>query len=515
MSRSVWVTTAAQSAAGDARAIAGGTPSRTLMQRAAAAAAGQIALRYADRLAGGVAIYAGPGNNGGDAWAVARDLAARGLPVSVIAVGDPRTDDARAERDAALAQATLADVGEPALIIDGLLGTGAHGAPRAEIAGAIARINAARMRGAIVVALDVPSGLDATSGEHSVAVTADCTLTFGTIKRGLLAARGVAGRIVVLDIGLSETADAGDTAAILVTGEFVRDRVPRFDPDAHKGTRKKLAIAGGELGMAGAPMLAARAALRAGIGIVRLIVAPQNVAVVQTAVPTALARPWPAHDAPEKEIDALVADWADAVVIGPGMGTTADSRRTVKRLLTCWRGPVVVDADALSPFENDLPSLGALLRGRPAVITPHPAEMARLTGLTTEEVVARRFDIAAEVAKAIGATVLLKGVPTYIASPNERTLVSATGTPALATGGSGDLLAGIVGTLLAQMNDAHAAAACAAWAHGRAAELAGKGRTLRGITLADVEDALGRVWAREPALDPPILAELPAVGDDA
>ncbi|MDQ6830507.1 MAG: NAD(P)H-hydrate dehydratase [Gemmatimonadota bacterium] len=514
MSRTILVSTAAQSRGIDARAIAAGTLSRTLMQRASAAAAEQIALRYADQLAEGIVVYAGPGNNGGDAWGVARALAARGGPVGVIPVGESRPDDARAERDLALAEISFGDVREPALIVDGVLGTGARGEPHGEIAAAIASINAMRARGTIVVALDVPSGLDATTGARDNAVSADCTLTFGTLKRGLLAARGAAGRIVVLDIGLGD-ANGDEDAAQLVDAAWVGEHVPRFDPDAHKGTRKKLAIAGGELGMAGAPMLAARASLRTGAGIVRLIVAPQNVAVVQTAVPTALARPWPAHDAPDEEIDALVADWADAVVIGPGMGTAADSRRTVERLLTCWHGPVVVDADALNLFNKDLSSLGTLLRGRPALITPHPMEMARLTGRSTEEVLANRFDIAVEVANEIGATVMLKGVPTYIASPGERTLVSATGTPALATGGSGDLLAGIVGTLLAQIGNAHAAAACGAWAHGRAAELAGKGRTIRGVTLADVEEALAFVWARESKPVAPILAELPPIGDEA
>ncbi|MEP6692150.1 MAG: NAD(P)H-hydrate dehydratase [Gemmatimonadaceae bacterium] len=507
------VTTAEQSAARDAAAIAAGTPARMLMQRASAAAASQIAERYGDAMASGVLVLAGPGNNGGDAWGVARLLAARGARVCVHQAGEPRGDDARAERDDALRDGTIAaGIERPGLVVDGLLGTGARGEPRGAVADGIRRANAARDHGASIVALDVPSGIDATTGEATLAVRAHCTLTFATVKRGLLVARGNAGRIVALDIGV---ADAGHGAPRLADGAWVRAHVPPFAADAHKGTRKKIAIVGGHLGMAGAPMLAARAAMRTGVGIVRMIVAPENVAVVQTAVPTALARPWPGGDAPNEEIDALFADWADAVVIGPGMGSGDEIERAILRMLRAWRGPVVVDADALNIFSKRIPKLRDVLAGRPAIITPHAAEMARLLGCEVRDVLARRFDIGAEVAAQLGATVMLKGVPTVVSSPGHETIVSAAGTPALATGGSGDILAGIAGTLLAQIGDAHVAAACAAWAHGRAAEIAGAGRTVRGVTLADVEEALALVWRREASLAAPVLAELPPAGDES
>jgi NAD(P)H-hydrate epimerase len=169
----------------------------------------------------------------------------------------------------------------------------------------------------------------------------------------------------------------------------------------------------------------------------------------------------------------------------------------------------LLDADALNVFERDAKSLGALLKGRPALITPHAAEFARLAGVTVEEVLANRFDVGAELARALGATVLLKGSPTVIFTPNGERFVVPRGTAALGTGGSGDILAGIAGTLLAQTADAATAACCAAWVHGRAAELCAY---VRGTTLEDALYALPRAWNEtEPNPVPPVLAELPAV----
>ncbi len=180
-----------------------------------------------------------------------------------------------------------------------------------------------------------------------------------------------------------------------------------------------------------------------------------------------------------------------------------------------WRGPTVLDADALSMFEGDAASLAALLGGRPALITPHVVEFGRLADMTPDVVLANRYDVGRELARALGCVVLLKGVPTVIHAPGGRGVVVAAGTPVLATGGSGDVLTGIAGTLVAQMGDPMEAAACAAWIHGRASERVGEGG-IRGATLDDVVAALAHVWAGPPPVRrPPVLAELPAVGDRA
>jgi NAD(P)H-hydrate epimerase len=299
---------------------------------------------------------------------------------------------------------------------------------------------------------------------------------------------------------------------MLATDRWVRAMVPPIPADAHKGTRKKLVIIGGQVGMAGAPMLAARAAMRSGIGMVRLVVARENLPVVQESTPHALARAWPGESA--GEINDTVGSWADGVLIGPGLGNTPESRALVERVLHAWRGPVVVDADALNVFKGEASTLGALLAGRPALLTPHPVEFSRLANVGTDEVLARRYDIGVELARTTHAAVLLKGVPTVVSDPTGTRRVSAAGTPALAAAGSGDLLAGIAATLLAQLGDPLAAGACAAWVHGRAAELAEGGRGPRGVALEDVEHAIARVWSANVApATYPALADLPAVGD--
>ena len=505
----VHVVTAAQAGARDRAAIASGIPSRALMQRAGAAAAAEIVHRSGDRLSRGVVVFAGPGNNGGDAWVVAGALAAVGARVRVVEVGAPKTDDARAERESArqLVDARAPSGGEE-LVVDGILGTGSMGAPRGAIADAIQRIAQLRSDGAHVAALDVPSGLDASTGEGDLAVTADLTIAFGTMKRGLIVRRERCGHIVVVDIGLGAHAIQDDGAATLVDRRFVKDRVPAIAANAHKGTRKRLAIVGGAGGMAGAAILAARAAIRSGVGMARVIVDPASIVALQASIAEALVRPWPTSD---DEIRDSICDWAHAVVIGPGLGRDADARGRIERILHLWRGPVIIDADALTAFEGEAHALGALLGGRKALITPHAVEFSRLSGLSPDDVLRAPFEVGRDLARTIGCIVLLKGVPTVVTAPDGRSLVSATGTPALATGGSGDLLSGIAGTLVAQMDDTLDAAACAAWVHGRAAEIADRGGA-RGTTLADVTEALGR-WNEPIApVRPPVLAELPAIG---
>ena len=264
-------------------------------------------------------------------------------------VGESRSDESKAERERAQRTVTRGESADAQLIVDALLGVGAKGEPRGDIAACVARIAEARARGTVVVSLDVPSGVDADTGASAGAVRADLTLTFGTLKRGLAIARGSAGRIVVLDIGLGK-AGADDTLPQLVDSHWVRAHVPPILADAHKGTRGKLIIIGGQVGMAGAPMLAARAAIRSGIGMVRLVVARENVPVVQGAVPEAPAHAWPESAA---DVESTITGWADAVVIGPGLGASYGSRALVDRVLRDFRGPVVLDADALNVFAGE------------------------------------------------------------------------------------------------------------------------------------------------------------------
>ncbi|GJG87734.1 bifunctional NAD(P)H-hydrate repair enzyme [Gemmatimonadetes bacterium T265] len=526
----VRVTTATEAAAADAATIAAGVPSRALMQRAGAAAAAEIVRRYAALLGAGVAVHAGPGNNGGDAWVVARALRRYGVRVGVTQWGAPAptTDDARYEHDRARDAGDVpAPTGAERVVVDGVLGTGAR-APARDYAEAYAA-ELARARDAaapnarrVVVALDVPTGLDATTGAAiGTAVRADLTLVFGTLKRGLLVDRDAAGEIAVLDIGLDDVAFAPPGRAslpTLVTADaFSADVLRSFPADAHKGVRGKVAVVGGAAGMAGAAALASDAALRSGAGMVRAVVAPESVPILQNGLHAAMATAWPAPDDADT-LQHAVLDWADAILLGPGLGRSDAAAALLERVLSAWRGPVVVDADALNHYAGRLGALGALLAGRPALLTPHPLELARLLGTTVDDVLARRFEIAGEAARTAHAAVLLKGVPTVV-SDGAATLVSATGTPTLGTAGSGDVLGGIAAALLAHTpvdETALLRGAAAAWTHGRAGELATALRGgVRGATLADVLDALRDAWPRDGTAESrapyPVIAELPRV----
>jgi hydroxyethylthiazole kinase-like uncharacterized protein yjeF len=513
----VFVVDAAGAAASDAAAIAAGIPSRALMQRAGAAAAAEIARHYRKELPAGVVVATGPGNNGGDGWVVAAALHAVGIRVRVVECEPARTEDARAERDAALAAGVAATaqvsdlaVGGERIAVDALLGTGfrARAPLRDRIADAVAELLFIADRGGSVVALDVPTGLAASTGEHEAAPQCALTLTFGTVKRGHLVARERCGAVMALDIGLGLHASAAN-GDLLATPQWFRAHLPRIPADAHKGTRKKVVVLGGASGMAGAAMLAARGALRSGAGMVKCLVAPDSVRAIQEGEPAALAAAWPEDDA---SFERAIAQWADVVLVGPGLGQEG-ARAMVERLLALWSGPVVLDADALNAFAGDAEALAPMLAGRSSLLTPHPTEFARLVGGEVSAVLANRFTLPAELARRTNATVLLKGTPTIVAGREGHAMVVAEGTPVLATGGSGDVLGGIAATLLAQTGDPTTAGALAAFAHGRAASTV-SARQVRGYTLDDVLSALPSVWTLTvPHSRPPLLAELPAVGE--
>lgn len=513
------VVDAAGAGAADAAAIAAGLASRALMRCAGAAAAAEIAQRFPALLGDGVVIATGAGNNGGDGWVVAQWLYAAGIATRVVECASALTADARCERESAVDMGipvtndlrTLDD-GHERLVVDALIGIGyrAESELHAPMAGAVASLVTRASHGATIISLDVPSGLSASTGTSRGGLRAALTLTFGSVKRGQLMARETCGAIVVLDIGLGAHAHVAKGAP-LADARWFRDKLPPIHADAHKGTRGKVAIVGGSRGMAGAAILAARAALHSGAGLVKCVVASESLPPLQEAVPASLAGVWPSNsDAARRDIG----EWADAVLIGPGLGRE-HARAIVTRVLGEFRGPVVLDADALNAFAGDADALAPLLRDRPALLTPHPAEFARLAGngATVDDVLADRFEWPARLAARTGAAVLLKGTPTVVAAPSGETTVVAEGTPILATGGAGDLLGGIAVTLLAQLGDGALAGSLAAFAHGRAASNV-SARDVRGYTLDDVLRELPGIWTLQPApARPPVIAELLMVGE--
>ncbi|MEQ1691787.1 MAG: NAD(P)H-hydrate dehydratase, partial [Gemmatimonas sp.] len=399
--------------------------------------------------------------------------------------------------------------------VDGLLGTGHRGALRDAIATSAVRLDHCRARGATIVALDVPSGLDATTGDCAPGIVpAHVTLTYGTIKRGLLRARVTAGRIVLLDIGLASHATLDDDAWEMPSDSSLRRSLPPIAWDAHKGQRGHLALIGGAAGMAGAIVLATRAALATGIGLARAWVDAPGVSALQQGVPQAIVNAWVTTDTASMPR-------VDALALGPGLGRSSVSDAVLRAALDRYpEAPLVLDADALTltatPSDDAVQRLSALCAdGRVIVCTPHVGEFARLIGQPVSGDWEQRASDVRDFARRAGVTVVLKGTPTLIASPDGApVVVMPRGSAVLATGGSGDLLTGIVGTLLAQGVSGPSAALLGATAHARAAErVAMSMRGIRGSTLDDVLRELPNAWREmaHPATFPPgVLAELPA-----
>src|SRR6478672_5792588 len=427
------------------RAAEAGHDVDSMMQRAGAAVAEELMRRFPD--ARRVALYAGGGANGGDGRIAAEILRGQGREL---------VDD------------------RPDIVIDALLGTGMKGAPRDETSQLIEQINAA---GVPVVAVDIPSGVNASTGEVAgAAVNADVTVTMHRPKVGLAIAPGRfrAGEVAVADIGL----EPAETEHRLVTPEILAE-VPRRSSRDNKYTAGHVLVVGGSRGMTGAPALAARAAFRADAGYVAIAAPAESLPVLETLVLEAVKRPL------EQVFDAV--GRANALAIGPGLGRGGDAKALVRRLLAETDLPAVVDADALyelEPFE----------RAAPTVLTPHSGELGRLLGEESSWVDAHRLEALARAVDRFGCVVLLKGADTLVGAPGEGVLVRDANTPGLATAGSGDVLTGIVAAFLSKGLDVRLATAAAAAAQARAASLAAKPR---GLVASDVIEALPQVFERD------------------
>lgn len=476
------------------------------MEAAGRAVAAVTARRYPSALADGVLLVAGHGNNGGDGWVAARALAALGLTVHAVETDRTRSPDCEANRTLALAEGVrLVEEGaewpDAGVIVDGLLGTGASGEPRGAIGKLAQRIAA---HGGTVVAVDGPTGLDLSTGEAFGPVRAELTVTFGGARRGHLLAREWCGTIVVADIGFPPPDPAWP---LLLTDADARRLLPPLRADMHKGERGRVVVIGGQEGMAGAALHAAAAAFAAGTGLVKIAAQPATVAAAQAANPDALTVTSALGAELEPELDEAIA-WADSIVLGPGLGRGAERSALVRAVLGMATVPVVLDADALHT------GLETLVTGTaPRVLTPHPGEFQAVFPDLTDELKRDRFAAAASAASVVptGSAVLLKGVPTVIAAPSQSLRVVAAGNPALATGGSGDLLAGFIAAFLARNLAPSDAAALGAVTLGRAAEVASETLTARATRPADVLAAVPELWRRLAAprpVDPPILAQL-------
>jgi len=489
--------TAAATRAFDRRAIEDfGLPGIVLMRRAGAAAFEFLRDRWPD--AEVLTICCGRGNNAGDGYVVAGMALDRGLQVQLLQVGDAddlRGDAARA-RDWALERgariepfitgaAVCGDV-----VVDALLGTGIAGAVRPAF---VAAVDAITESGRPVLALDLPSGLDADAGcTRGVAVRADATITFIAAKRGLLTGAGPdhAGDLALADLGVPHQVFEGgaldDETELLRLGEGPC-RLPRRPRTAHKGAFGHVLIVGGDEGFGGAAVLAAEAALRAGAGLVSVATRGAHVAPLLARVPEVMA-----HAVDTRAQALALAEIASVIVIGPGLGRAPWGEQMLDAVLAAGR-PVVADADALNLLASGDQRLPA-----GSVITPHPGEAARLLEVTTEEVGADRFAAVTALVARCDAVAVLKGAGTLVAGHQEGGIALCPyGNPGMASGGMGDVLSGVVGALLAQGMEARAAASFAACVHGAAGDLAALETGEPGLRASDLAPHIGRLVAAD------------------
>ncbi|MGI6037517.1 MAG: NAD(P)H-hydrate dehydratase [Limnochordia bacterium] len=476
-----------------------GIPGIVLMENAGLQVIKAMERRWGDLTSKRIVIMAGPGNNGGDGFVIARHLVNRGIWTRVFLVGSKErvAGDARVnleileklgvgityingeDNKVPLALA-LADI-----VVDALLGTGFRGKLRPPYGSLIDQINAS---GRPVVAVDIPSGVDSSTGSVEKAVQGTLTVSFGLPKLGTFLFPGAdyVGQLEIVDIGLPRPLLDTGGEVFLSTSQYVHQVLPVRSQDSHKGTYGHLLLLAGSPGMAGAAVLAARGALRAGVGLVSIGVPPGLETLVAPQIPEAMVHPLTGKPG---QLEGLLAR-ASAVALGPGLGQGSHAYRLLETLLDRITLPLVIDADGL----NILAQGGYLDRlprnAKPIVFTPHPGEMARLTGLRVDQIQANRLAIAREYAQKWGVILVLKGAQTVIAGPQGQAYLNPTGNPGMATGGSGDVLTGVIGSLLAQGMAGQEAAVAGVYLHGQAGDLAAGKLGMEGVIAGDLADYL-------------------------
>jgi hydroxyethylthiazole kinase-like uncharacterized protein yjeF len=500
------VLSAAQMREVDRRTTELGIPSIILMESASHRVVEFLMEKFAPLAGHRVVVLCGKGNNGGDGLAAARQLFTHARPgrLDVVLTADPaelRGDAAEnlrmlrvcgcpVERD------LTPEMRDATIVLDALLGTGLKGPASGDMLRLIREINAGFPR-AKIVAVDIPSGLDSDSGALAgEAVQADYTVTFTAPKAGqvLPPACDRAGELRVCSIGSPASLYDDDESiflSLVEPGVFRRLLQPRVR-GAHKGDFGHVLVIGGSRGKTGAAAMAGMAALRSGAGLVTVASAESAIPVIASHAPELMTEPLPETEngaislaAFDYELLAGLIKGKDVVALGPGLGTHAETVSVVRRLVETAPQLLVIDADGLNALA------GAEIKGRNLILTPHPGEMARLTGKRTAEVQADRVAAARGFATERGVTLVLKGQRTLLAFPDGRVWINPTGTPAMATGGSGDILTGMIAGFLAQApQEAEAAIAAAVYLHGLAGELGAEALGERALVATDLLEFL-------------------------
>ena len=487
-----------------------GISSLVLMENAGRQAVAAMEAVYSDLAERQVAVLCGRGNNGGDGFVIARTLLQRGVSVSVFLIG--RVAEVRGDArvnleilgrlgltvvevaDSQAWELHFSEVSDCTLIVDAIFGTGLNAPIAGFIESVITDVNAS---GIPVVAIDLPTGLSADSPEPiGPSIEAGLTVTLAAPKLPLVLPPGEmrAGDIVIADIGIpNEVLEAVDGPRMdLSTRASMRELISPRTPDTHKGDYGRVLVVAGSPGKTGAAYLSAVGALRSGAGLVTVATPASCQAVVAGMGPEymteALAETGDGLD-PES-VDRVIDLARDVIALGPGLGQARDTRAFIQRLVDRAGMPLVVDADGLNAFV-DHPERLSGREGRDVIITPHPGEMARLVGMTTQEVQASRIEVARNFARSHHLFVVLKGHRTLIATPDEKIFINPTGNPGMATGGTGDVLTGMIAAWLAQLLDAEAACRLAVYLHGLAGDLVEAEEGEVAMTSADVAAHLG------------------------
>jgi len=509
--RKVRVLNSAQMREADRRTIDDvGIPSLVLMENAGRQAVAAMESMYSDLMERQIALLCGRGNNGGDGFVVARTLAQRGADVSVFLLG--RVADVRGDArtnleilgrlgltvvevaDSQAWELHFSEVSDCSLIVDAIFGTGLNAPVTGLIESVIADVNAS---GIPIVSIDVPSGLSADSADAiGPSIHAGLTVTLAAPKLPLVLppAETHAGSIVIADIGIpSDVIDAIEGARIeLLTRGAMRELITPRAPDGHKGDYGRVLIVAGSRGKTGAAHLAALGALRSGAGLVTIATpacCQATIAAMGAEYMTEALLETDAGLHPDG-VDRALEIARDVIALGPGLGQGPGTREFIQQLVDRATMPLVIDADGLNAFAGDPDRLMGR-DGRDVIITPHAGEMARLVRMSTDEVQASRLDIARNFAVAHRLYVVLKGHRTLIATPDEKVFINPTGNPGMATGGTGDVLTGMIAAWLAQLLDAEAACKLAVYLHGMAGDLAEADEGEVAMTSADVAGHLG------------------------
>jgi ADP-dependent NAD(P)H-hydrate dehydratase / NAD(P)H-hydrate epimerase len=487
-----------------------GIPSLVLMENAGRQAVAAIEAMYDDLADRSVAVVCGRGNNGGDGFVIARTLLQRGIDASVFLIGsvadvrgDARTNLEILGRlgltvveiaDSQAWELHLSEVTSCTLIVDAIFGTGLNAPISGLVESVIADVNAS---GIPVVAVDLPSGLSADTPDpigHSI--QAGMTVTLAAPKLPLVLPPGETrcGDIVIADIGIpAAVLDEVEGPRIeLLTRAGMRELISPRTPDSHKGDYGRVLLVAGSLGKTGAAHLAAVGALRSGAGLVTVACSSSCLPIVAALGPEYMTEPIAEQESglDPDAVDRVLEMARDVVAIGPGLGQSRHTKTFITTLVDRATMPLVIDADGLNAFSDDPDRLTGR-EGRDVIITPHPGEMARLVGMSTDEVQASRLEIARNFAVAHHVYVVLKGHRTLIATPDEHVFINPTGNPGMATGGTGDVLTGMIAAWLAQLLDAEAACKLAVYLHGMAGDLAEADEGEVAMTSADLAAHLG------------------------